>query len=163
MMTGQFATMASQASFNGGAEPEVVNTRFGPVTIQRHNPVTLAQGPLGMPDKQLFCLSDFPSAKMQRFKLLQCLDDLELSFITLPLEINNPVISSDDIAAACKELGIAHANLGLLVIVSVHRSVDSVKLSVNARAPIFVDTSTKQAVQHVFTADKYLVQHFITA
>lgn len=162
-MIGTYATMDAQGNRMGmGSAEEVVDTRFGPVTISRHAPINFPRGPLGMPDKTSFCLAEFPSEKMRRFKLLQSLDDLKLSFITLPLEINNPIINSDDIAASAKELGIELKNLGLLAIVSVHRSPNAVKLSVNARAPLFIDTAAKTAVQHVFVADKYLVQHYIT-
>ena len=160
---GHLATMDATGKQNmNGPMDEAIETRFGMVTIQRENPILFPSGPLGMPDKQNFCLSAFPSVKMQRFKLLQSLDDMKLSFITLPLELHNPILNSDDVAAACKDVDISLSNLALMVIVSVHRSPSGIKLSVNARAPLLVDTANRLAIQYVFPSEKYLVQHFIT-
>ncbi len=142
--------------------PEVIDTRFGEVTIYRKDPVVFPNGLLGMPDKFEYCLTKLPSDKLARFKLLQSLDDLELSFITLPLEVNNPIIEQDDIAVACKDLDIRMENLTLLLIVTVHRLPTGIKLSVNARAPVCVNTPRRVANQYVFHNNKYDIQHMIT-
>ena len=46
--------------------------------------------------------------------------------------------------------------------VSVHRSPEKVTLSVNARAPIFIDTVRRSAVQYVFPGEQYQVRHAIS-
>lgn len=148
---------------NDVADTEVVNTRFGKVTVFRKNPVVFPNGLLGMPDKFEFCLTKFPSEKLARFKLLQSLDDLELSFITLPVEMDNAIIDKADIQAACKDLEIRQEDLSLLLIVTVHRTSSAVRLSVNARAPIFINTPRRIATQYVFHSNKYQIQHMITA
>ncbi len=160
-MIGTMTNIAVQSQ-QAAAGNETIDTRFGQVQIARHSPIVLARGPLGMPDKQNFCITEFPSEKMRRFKLFQSLDDLKLSFITLPIDINNPVVTSDDMAAAANDLGIKHSDLATLLIVSVHRNPMAVKLSVNARAPVFIDSSSRQGMQYVFPHERYRVQHFIT-
>ena len=120
-------------------------------------------GMLGIPDKFEYCLTGFPNEKLARFKLLQSLDDLELSFITLPVDIeNNNIIEKADVETACRDLAIEMSQITMLLVVTVHRAGSQVRLSVNARAPIFVDTARRIAHQHVFHHSKYAIQHMIT-
>lgn len=141
---------------------ETIETRFGAVRVSKTNPIIFPRGLLGMPDKYHFCLTEFPTEKLQQFKLLQSLDDVNLSFITLPLDLKNPIVDEKDIIDACADLEVPMDDLALLVIVSVHRSPQAVKLSVNARAPLFIDAQRRFAAQYVFQNDKYKVQHIIS-
>lgn len=140
---------------------EVVKSRFGEIVIDIRNTLLFPRGLLGMPESRHFALANFPSAKMQQFKLLQCLDDFALSFIALPAGVENGIIARADMQAACRELGIGEDALVMLLVVCVHRGSEATKLSVNARAPIFIDVSRKVGLQHVFTSDQYKVQQFI--
>lgn len=151
-----------QASFPGAAgTTETIQSRFGEIAVDPGKAVVFPQGLLGLPDKLHFALAGFPSDKMKQFMLLQSLDEIALSFITLPMPVDNPIIAAADIHEVAREMGIAESNLGLLLIVSVHRKPAEVKLSVNARAPIFIDTERRLGVQHVFQHDKYNVQHML--
>lgn len=146
----------------GTAASEEITTRFGKITVSRENPIVFPRGLLGMPDKFNYCITEFPVEKFRQFKLLQSLDDSQLSFITMPLEMKNPIIEEADITKACTELEVNQNDLALLLIVSVHRNQQFVRLSVNARAPLFVDAPRRLAAQYVFSTDKYKVQHMIT-
>ena len=162
-MTGSGPLVVPQsAQVEDPAETEQLQTRFGIVTIYRKNPIVFPHGMLGMPDRFQFCLTSFPAEKMKRFKMLQSLDDNDLSFITLPIDIENPIIDATDIVQGCKDLSIEEKHLALLLIVSVHRTPGAVRLSVNARAPLFMDAVRRVATQYVFHNNKYKVQHFIT-
>lgn len=141
--------------------PEFIRTRFGEVSVDVSRSVNFPRGLLGMPDKSNFVLTNFNSAKMEQFKLLQSLDELQLSFITLPLDANNNIIGIADIRGAADDLQIAYDDLVVLLIVSVHRSPDSVRLSVNARAPLFIDVKQKLGAQYVFANDAYKVQQML--
>lgn len=142
---------------------EEISTRFGKVTINREQAVTFPKGILGMPEKTKFCLTSFPLTRLPQFKLLQCSTDKELAFVVLPIEAKNDFISESDIANACKQLGMPFEDIGLLLIVSVHRKVGGVTLSVNARAPLFIDTGKKTAAQYVLPDNKYEVRHMLGA
>lgn len=144
------------------AEAEVIDTRFGKVSIYRQNPIVFTNGLLGMPDKVQFCLANFPSEKLARFKLLQSLEDLSLSFITLPVDFENPVVVRADLEQAARDLDIPAAELATLLIVSIHREGGATKLSVNARAPLFIHAARKTATQYVFPNTKYDIRHMIT-
>lgn len=141
---------------------EVIDTRFGKVTVYRTNPLVFPNGVLGIPDKFEYCLTQFPSEKLARFKLLQSLDDAELSFITLPVDIDNMIVERKDVDTACRDMALDPSNVTLLFVVTVHRAGAQVRLSVNARAPIFIDTPRRVATQYVFHNSKYEIQHMIT-
>jgi flagellar assembly factor FliW len=138
-----------------------IQSRFGEVVVDMAKSLEFPRGLLGMADKLRFALAGFPSEKMQQFMLLQSLDETALSFITLPLPLDNPIVAAKDIYEVSRELQIAEDNLALLLIVSVHRFPTGVKLSVNARAPLFIDSLRKLGVQHVFQHDTYKVQHML--
>lgn len=157
-MTGTGPAVLSQAAIEETAETEVIETRFGKVTLFRKNPIIFPNGVLGMPDKFQFCLTSFPSEKLSRFKLLQSLEDNELSFILLPLEIDNALIDRADIDQACKDLDMAPENVALLLIVSVNREGSVVTMSVNTRAPIFMNVQRRLAAQYVFHNAKYQIR-----
>lgn len=159
--------MLSQSAFSVGtiaphvSFPETIQSRFGEIAVDITRAISFPRGLLGMPDKAHFVVTNFNSSKMEQFKLLQSLDEQQLSFITLPVDLNNNIISAADIRAASEELQIQAEDLVVLLIVSVHRSPDSVKLSVNSRAPLFLDVKQKFGVQYVFQNDAYKVQHML--
>lgn len=151
-------------SGDGGVSPagaQTVKSRFGEVTIDASKGVTFPRGLLGMPDRFNFVLTNFPSEKMQQFKMLQSLDDQALSFITLPVDVQNPIISQNDLKSALIDLQIPEDQVVVLLIVSVHRTPGQVRLSVNARAPLLIDAERKIGVQYVFQSDSYKVQHML--
>jgi len=162
VMTSSNPAVLSQASQPGTNDADAIETRFGKVQLYRRQPIVFPQGLLGLPDKCQFCLTNFPSQKMARFKLLQSLEDTSLSFITLPLDLANAIIERADMEQAAKDLDIPADQLAALVIVSVHREPNGAKLSVNARAPIFMHASKRVATQYVFSHSKYDIRKMIT-
>ena len=141
---------------------EALDTRFGRVQVTRTQSIVFPSGLLGMPDRNQFCLTDFPSPKMARFKLLQSLEDPALSFITLPLELQNPIIERADIEQAARDLDIPVEQLACLLIVTVSRETGAAQLFVNARAPLFVHAARRVAGQYVFPNSKYDIRHALT-
>lgn len=142
-------------------EPRVIQTRFGPITVSQDKPILFDRGLLGIPESQHFTLVDFPAENLKQFKLLQSLDKEELSFITLPLDLDNAIIARSDLQKACEDVNMPADKLAVLVIVSVHRSPSNVTLSVNARAPLLINADTRQALQYVFQHSRYKVQQLL--
>lgn len=160
-MTGAGPAMMGPLTTRDEAEGEVMHTRFGKVTIFRKSPITFPNGMLGMPDKFQFCLTSFPSEKLARFKLLQSLEDEALSFITLPVDVENSFIDRADIEQACRDLDVALDNVAILLVVSVQRDANGVQMSVNTRAPLFMNVSRRLAAQYVFHNVKYQIRQAI--
>lgn len=162
VMTGSGPAVISQAMTAEHPETETLETRFGRLTINRTNPILFVNGLLGIPDKQQFCLTAFPSDKMARFRILQSLEDEQLSFITLPVDLDNPIVERADLEAGARDLNIPLEQLAVLLIVSVHRDATGTKLSVNARAPLMLHALNRTASQHVFSNPKYQIRQPLT-
>lgn len=143
-------------------ESEELDTRFGRVTVYPRQSIVFPGGLLGLPDKEHFCVTHFPSEKMARFKLLQSLDDPSLSFITLPVDLENPIVERADLEQAAADLEMPLTSLAVLFIVTVHRDSGAAKLTINARAPIFMNVSGRQAAQYVFSHAKYQIRQPLT-
>ncbi len=161
-MTGSGPAVVGQAFVASMAETEELDTRFGRIAVSPRQAIAFPNGMLGIPDKTNYCLTHFPSVKMARFKMLQSLDDTALSFITLPVDITNPIIERTDLEQAANDLNIPLNDLAVLLVVTVHRDSGAAKLSTNARAPILVHVSRRTAVQHVFPNTKYLIRQPLT-
>ena len=144
------------------AEVEAIDTRFGRVEISKAQSILFPTGLLGLPDRMHFGLTNFPSPKMARFKLLQSLEDPALSFITLPIDLQNIIIDRADIEQATRDLEIPVENLACLLIVTVSRDTGVAQLSVNARAPLFIHAGRRVAGQYVFSHNKYDIRHPLT-
>ncbi|MDG1286089.1 MAG: flagellar assembly protein FliW [Rickettsiales bacterium] len=139
-----------------------IETRFGEIEVSTENPIVFPQGLLGIAGNFEYALTDFPSEKLAQFKLLQSLNDPTVSFITLPVALDNALIDRADIEKAAQDVGVEELdNLTILLIVSVHRSPHDVKVSANTRAPLFVYVPTRTAVQYVFQNSKYKVQEIL--
>ena len=132
-----------------------IESRFGTIEVELENAIFFPHGLLGLPENLHFAITDIPKKNMGNFKLLQCLNDHSLSFVVLPLGLENPVIEKEDLEECCKTVGIPPEDLVVFLIASVHKTPESVKISVNARAPVVVDTNRKVAGQLVFPHGKY--------
>lgn len=137
----------------------VVESRFGTLTIGDNATLAMPQGLLGFGDYHDFALAELPEGKYPQFRVLQCLSDQNLAFLVAPLSADNQAIDPGDIAEACRTLGIAVPDLALLLIVTVRRDESGAHVSVNLRAPVFVDTRNHVARQYVMSNSKYPVRH----
>ena len=148
------------APLEAAEEPVNINSRFGEVTVSLKNAIGFPHGLLGLPQFKSYCLTNMPNPKLGHFKLLQSLEDEGLSFAVLPIEPKNALIDEADIEECCKLTGVERKDLGLLLVVAVHRQVSGPsKITVNVRAPIVVDTDRKLAMQYVFTHNKYQIAY----
>jgi flagellar assembly factor FliW len=136
-----------------------INSRFGEVTIDVSKAIFFPKGLYGMPENLSFGLVKFPSEKFANFSVLQCLNDQSLSFVVLPTGLKNSFVDEIDMIEACKTNNILPENLGALFIVSVQRTPEKTSLSINAKAPILIDTSTQTGLQHILLSPKYSVKH----
>jgi len=137
----------------------VVESRFGTLTIGDNATLAMPQGLLGFGDYHDFALAELPEGKYPQFRVLQCLSDQNLAFLVAPLSADNQAIDPSDIEEACRTLGIAMADLALMLIVTVRRDDSGAHVSVNLRAPVFVDTRNHVARQYVMSNSKYPVRH----
>lgn len=140
---------------------EVITTRFGNITIRREKAIVFPKGLLGMPGRTRFTLVDFPVPKFAQFKLLQSLEEDDLSFICMPIEWQNNIVARADLEVGMKDLAFSPEHTTLFLIVSVHRELKQLRLSVNARAPLFMDAERRIGEQYVLRNDQYQVRHIL--
>ncbi|TAE80636.1 MAG: hypothetical protein EAY76_05995 [Alphaproteobacteria bacterium] len=138
-----------------------IESRFGAVALDYTKPLLFAKGILGMPENQRYCLIPYPSKRFAHFRLLHCLDDDTLGFITLPFAQHNLIIAHADLMEAMNAVNMIPEYTSLLLVVNVYREMNSVRMSVNARAPILIDQRTRHAEQYVLRNNAYLVRHML--
>ncbi len=141
----------------------LVETRFGSFAFDAENTLFMPSGPLGFAAHHRFGLANLPDPKLEAFKLLQSLDDVEVSFIVTPLALHPGLIEPQDLDAGAGAVGLDAAQVEPLLIVTARATPEGTQLSVNLRAPVLVDLTTRTARQVVLGNPDYQVRHPITA
>jgi flagellar assembly factor FliW len=141
----------------------VLDTRFGRFAFDPAQAIEFPRGILGFPSLRSFGLTSLPDPRLQQFMLLQCLTDVNLSFLVLPLTDGNGPIAPEDIDAARKELNISPENLAVVMIVSIRRVDADTQVSVNLRAPVLMDAGRRTGAQVVLTNGSYPVRHVLVS
>ena len=153
--------VAAVPPIRGDADTAVIETRFGEMEFRLENAIRMPRGMLGYADFQEFGLANMPDPKLDQFKLLQSLTDHELSFIVAPLNPENDSIDPADIRLACEALGLNPDKAIVLLVVSTRRIGQMTQISVNLRAPVILDPTSRTAYQHVLLNNRYPVRHVI--
>lgn len=153
-----------------GADPVVaaaatgkvtLDTRFGVIEFDRADAIRMPRGLLGYTEFREYGLSDLPNPGVSQFKLLQSLVEPTLSFVVAPFNIECGAIEEDDLDGACRSLSITAENLAIVLIVATRKIGPETQVSVNLRAPIFIDTLSQTGWQFVLPKDRYPIRHVI--
>jgi len=155
------ATQGGYASAppSGGEKTTTVKTRFGVIEFDLNQALTFPKGIPGFAGYNSFGLAMIPSETQSSFMLLQALEPDDLSFIVLPYEPSAGLIDAKDIEAALQSLNVTAENCAIMLIATFRRTGNSFETSVNMRAPIFIDTASRQAWQYIMPNDRYEVRH----
>lgn len=139
-----------------------IPSRYGNVSVNLEKSIFFPKGLLGMPEFKDFAVTELPNPKMAKFKLLQSLNDSQLSFLVLPYDAASALISKEDIEE-CKIVNkISDNDLVVLFILTVQNTPDGkTKVTANLRAPIVVDSKDKLAIQYVFPNGAYDIRHIL--
>lgn len=149
---------AGPTSGEGGTVIEV-DTKFGTIRFDPDKAVTIPQGILGFPGFTRYGLATLPDQRFGQFMILQSLENEELCFPVLPLEMIPGVLQPEHLEEAFEALSMPTENTVVLLIVTVRKIDDKVSLSANLRAPIFVETSSQTGRQFVLPHAIYEVRH----
>lgn len=153
-----------------GADPVVaaaasgkvtLDTRFGVIEFDRADAIRMPRGLLGYAEFREYGLSDLPNPGVSQFKLLQSLVEPALSFVVAPFNIECGAIDADDLDGACRSLSVTPENLAILLIVATRKIGPETQVSVNLRAPIFIDTLSQTGWQFVLPSDRYPIRQVI--
>jgi flagellar assembly factor FliW len=140
------------------AEAPTLVTRFGALALDPDRIIMFPRGLLGFADQHHYVLADIPGNDAV-FKLLQSIDDVDLSFVVLPLDRSEGPITGPDLVAARAALAIDDAALAVLAIVTLRADAPRVEFTVNLRAPLLIDTARRLGYQHVLANEAYSLRH----
>ena len=161
-MTAPEAALATDATNHAAIAGDfTVATRFGPIAGRWEDVIEMPQGPLGFTQHRRFALLTVPNPKLSQFRLMQSLEDADLSFIVMPCPTDGGPVLKADLADACTAIGIPLDDLQLMLIVTVRTVGDLVELSANLRAPVLMDTRRHVARQVVLSNPTYPVRQAI--
>jgi flagellar assembly factor FliW len=135
-----------------------IDSRIGKVEIHDGNVLTFPRGMLGFEGRSRYAVLNLPNAGMERFKLLQSLDDPELGFIVTEAAAAAGVIDPNDLQEAYRQCEVRPGDALTLLIVSVRRNEEGVELSANLRAPVVIDTARRIGRQHVMSNGRYPIR-----
>jgi len=141
-----------------GEKHVTIETRFGPLVFGPENSLYMPVGPLGFGNHHNFGLAELPNPRLAKFRLLQCLDDTELSFIVTPLRIEDRLVEREDLVDAALSVGISMDTAAFLLIITVRPDAKGTRITANLRAPIVVDPHRAVARQVVMANSKYPIQ-----
>lgn len=136
-----------------------IESRFGHLEFRSDNALTLPQGVLGFSGYHDFCVANLPDGKHPQFKVLQCLTEPDIAFLVVPFNIDSEAIDEADLDDACDALSIERQDLVIFLIVTVRREGDGASVSVNLRAPLFIDKDKHTGRQYVMPNNKYSIRH----
>lgn len=135
------------------------NTRFGEVALREDRLITFKNGLLGFTGCTTFGLSRIPNADESPILLLQCVNEPEIAFLVADPSAIGLEIKDEDLSKAVKECQMTKENVQSLVILTMYDQDDSYYLTANLRAPLLIDSRTRQARQHILANKNYTTQH----
>ena len=138
-----------------------IETRFGEIEFHLENAIFMPRGMLGYAEYHEFGLANMPDPKLDQFKLLQSLDNPELSFIVAPMNPESDTIAPEDIRKACELLSVDPEKAVVLLVVATRRIGATTQISVNLRAPVVLDPINRRAYQYVLLNNRYSVRQVI--
>ena len=141
----------------------VVETRFGPMEFAANQTISMPRGVLGFAEHKEFGISYLPNKFIDQLMLLQSFNDSEISFLVLPLELKSGIIDESDLIAACDAMNVEPENAAIIVIVTIRDVGGQPQISTNLRAPIILDSVTRNGWQYVLPNGKYSVRHSLAA
>lgn len=154
-------SMANSSSMTGDKDLVTVESRFGVFEFDRNLCIRMPKGLLGFNDFHEFGITQIPNEKLAPLLLLQSIESAELTFVVRPLETVAELLDEADIAEAFDTLSIDRS-VGIVVLLTTfHRTPEGLKQSVNLRAPLLIDSDSKQAWQYIFRSDRYNVRHML--
>ncbi len=139
-----------------------INNKFGTFEIDASQSILFPYGILGMPAQKHFCILPCHIEKFSQFVLMQSAMDDNLVFMALPIDINSPIIiKQEDLVNAGNSIGVEAQNMAVLLIAATKETESGRRITVNAKAPIIVDSVNRFATQIVMHDTEYEIQHLL--
>ena len=140
-------------------QSRVIETRFGPIEFAANQAINMPRGILGFAEHKEFGITYLPNKFIDQLMLLQSFTDSDTSFLVLPLELHSGLIEEEDLVGACNTMNVDAENAAIVVIVTIRDVGGQPHITTNLRAPIILDSDTRNGWQYVLPNGKYSVRH----
>lgn len=137
------------------------NTKFGEVVLREDRLITFKNGLLGFNQCTTFGLSRLPNVDESPVMLLQCVNDPEIAFLVADPTAVGLELEETDRSAALNQTSMDAVDTQFLTILTMYDHESSYYLTANMRAPIMINSRTREACQHILTNKKYSTQQKI--
>jgi flagellar assembly factor FliW len=135
---------------------KVIRNKFGEMEVNLEKAICINNGLVGFSEYSGFAIIGSPNTKFANFLILQSLEDDGLAFLVFPLLEWNTIYKEEDIATALSEVGFNSESTTIFLIVSSKKVEDGQSIvTVNARAPILIDSTRKIGCQYVIHSNDY--------
>lgn len=135
------------------------DTRFGAVSLREDRLITFPEGLYGFPDCTVFGLTQLPNVEESPLLLLQCVNRPELAFLVADPTVLGMEIAKGDIEEAVRTSKLPAKETQVLVILTMYDHGESYYITANLRAPLLVDSTSRQAKQYILLNKDYSTQH----
>lgn len=122
----------------------------------------IPSGLIGFSGYHSYVLSHVPYRNLTNFKVLQSVENenTKIAFLVLQLNPFNSVMSVSDIEFIAEVMNVKIINLQVLLVATPQLSEDGkYNITLNTKAPIFVDKSNNIAMQYVLQSSHYNTKH----
>ncbi len=145
----------------GPSQDILLTNHFGDFVVHADTILTFDYGIIGFSEFKTFALVKLPHLDTESpFRLLVSMEEPHLSFIVFPTTSQSPLIEKEDVSALCERYKIIPSDLLLLHIASIQEDATlGNKITLNLKAPIVIDASTRHADQYVFTDKDYTLHY----
>ena len=154
----QLAWSDQQAPQSDADDAVAIETRFGVFEFTTTSKIHMPRGPHGFTEFREFGLANLPEPAPAHFKLLQSLEESQLSFIVTVLDPTSGAVAADDLKDGATSVGIAFDEAIFLLIVTLRAGEAGTTATVNMRAPIVLDLDRRLARQVVLANNAYPIQ-----
>jgi flagellar assembly factor FliW len=142
--------------------PLTIENRFGDITIIENQLVAFPQGIYGFQEYNSYAIASFPSDAFPQFHVLQCLDEVGLSFLLTSLVNQGELLMpQSDLEEATGHLNLSFEQCDFYAITTVSEKEGILAFSLNLKAPVVVDKNDKKAWQYILEQSDYSTKHVI--
>lgn len=139
---------------------KIVKNQFGEFSINLDRKINLPSGLIGMSQANNFVLLASPLQNFKDFYILQSVEFDDLAILLQPINLESPIYhDAKDLEDVLLHIGFKKESVSILVVVAAKMEGEQRILTVNTRAPIFIETDRMLAAQFVLPNPNYDIQH----
>lgn len=155
-------TIANNAQLEEQNASITIESRFGDLVIAENDMVKFTSGIYGFEDLNSYAITRFSGQTLTQFHVLQCLDEINLSFLLTPLMHQDELlIPAKDLKEATDHLKLNFATCDFYAITTVSEKDGGLEFSLNLKAPIVVDRLQKKGWQYILESSDYPIKSVI--